>query len=412
MPRECAPRRLGIACLVVGAIAVLLALVLGGWLHGEAFPAVGLSSGVGDAILMSVVVAAVYLGCRVGLSDNQPEIDLAAEKVAARHKAVLEVAGELSQVPTFNDVIRGQLESVVSDSEKAAFSITDRLTAIDASVTQLDDVVANSSHRSERIAASSEERIDANQTLLVSMRQYIDKRIAESRLDQERVSSVVTEARSLKSLVKLIEGISSQTNLLALNAAIEAARAGDVGRGFAVVADEVRKLSGEAAEAVSKINKGISTVADSIESQFSDKLSVEQIEREEALLDHFASQLGQVGTDYAELATSHRQVLADIGGHCQQISSMFMEALAGVQFQDVVRQRVESVVDASRRLDEHCRDLADFLTKSDETQASYAPLSTHLEQIYSSYVMQSQRQSHQRAVGASSRSDGPKVELF
>ncbi|EPM81200.1 methyl-accepting chemotaxis protein, partial [Pseudomonas syringae pv. actinidiae ICMP 18804] len=46
------------------------------------------------------------------------------------------------------------------------------------------------------------------------------------------VSGLNERSSSIKSIVGLIQQISSQTNLLALNAAIEAARAGESGRGF------------------------------------------------------------------------------------------------------------------------------------------------------------------------------------
>jgi methyl-accepting chemotaxis protein len=71
------------------------------------------------------------------------------------------------------------------------------------------------------------------------------------------VTALTQRSSSIKSIVGLIQKISSQTNLLALNAAIEAARAGESGRGFAVVADEVRTLAQNVSTATDDISQNI-----------------------------------------------------------------------------------------------------------------------------------------------------------
>ncbi len=229
---------------------------------------------------------------------------------------------------------------------------------------------------------------------------------------------MVGEARSLTKLVDLIKSISGQTNLLALNAAIEAARAGEAGRGFAVVADEVRKLSGEADKAVGQINQGIQQVAMSIESQFKDKLAHSNIQAEREALISFSSQLNDLGRNYQEMTAHDAAVLAEVRDSSQSLSAMFMDALASVQFQDVTRQQIEQVINALERLDGHAVLLADRLAAFDDPNFEFRPLSAHLDEIYSSYVMNSQRDSHHSSLksgvtaGNANDTSGPKVELF
>ena len=67
------------------------------------------------------------------------------------------------------------------------------------------------------------------------------------------VKSLAHSAKTIGSVVEMIQTIASQTNLLALNATIEAARAGETGRGFAVVATEVKQLSARTARATDEI---------------------------------------------------------------------------------------------------------------------------------------------------------------
>lgn len=64
-------------------------------------------------------------------------------------------------------------------------------------------------------------------------------------------------AKSMGSIVDLINNITGQINLLALNATIESARAGEAGRGFAVVAAEVKNLANQAKQATDQIGTEI-----------------------------------------------------------------------------------------------------------------------------------------------------------
>jgi methyl-accepting chemotaxis protein len=326
-----------------------------------------------------------------------------------------QVAAELRQVRTYNDVVRKQLELVVAETEKAAFDITSRLQTIDEVVGQLNQFVTTTTNESNEFLAVSEQRLQNNRNLVTALERYIHERIGTAESDQKRVAQVVQEAQSLGGLVDLIKSISSQTNLLALNAAIEAARAGEAGRGFAVVADEVRKLSSAADTAVNQINRGIQDVAGSIKAQFQDKLEARNLEAERNGLESFAKQLRELGTSYQEVTQHETEVLTTIQQDNRKLTEMFMNALASVQFQDVTRQQLEQVGNALNRLDEHLVMLADRLDRMDDPSFRMKPLSDRLDQIYSTYVMNSQRQSHRAALGpgrASADDGGPKVELF
>ena len=69
-------------------------------------------------------------------------------------------------------------------------------------------------------------------------------------------------AKSMDSIVQLIQDIAGQITLLSLNATIEAARAGEAGKGFAVVATEVKSLATQTEEATNKILEEINDMQD------------------------------------------------------------------------------------------------------------------------------------------------------
>ncbi|MFN3884359.1 MAG: methyl-accepting chemotaxis protein [Rhodocyclaceae bacterium] len=416
-------RRASLISLLVGLAASFVVFFFNDWFHAAFLPGLGVSQPWGDALgtFLIVIVAfiaqrlfslALYRDWMLGMTKREAEIALRADSYV---EAAEQVSHELKQVGTFNDVVRGQLNTIVSETEKAAYDITSRLNDIDAVIGKLSRFVDSSTHETNELIAASEARIAQNRQLIERLDCYIAQRVSEAEADQQRIATVVAEARSLIKLVDLIKSISGQTNLLALNAAIEAARAGEAGRGFAVVADEVRKLSLETDKAVNQINQGIQAVASSIEQQFQDKLKSSNIEQERAALQEFSVQLNELGRNYQEMTQHDTAVLAEVRESSQKLSAMFMDALASVQFQDVTRQQIEHVIDALNRLDGHCALLAERLAAFDDPNFELRPLSAHLDEIYSSYVMGSQRDSHHQALndgGAGKEASGPKVELF
>jgi len=422
MPLHTLLRRSIIVFATVAAVAGLTVFLLNEWFHARFLPSVGLAQPFGDAIGTVLIVSVAYLGQRLvslaffrdhmyGFATSQEQLQHTSSNVSSVSD---EVVTELRAVPTFNDVLRGQLDSVIQQTELAAYQITERLQAIDGVVGNLNTFVATSSSESNQMAHDSEERIANNQKLIVEMRQYIENRIAEAAEDQARIAKVVGEARELEALTRLIKDIAAQTNLLALNAAIEAARAGEAGRGFSVVADEVRKLSAETEKAVIAINRGIQGVASTIETQLQEKLSANNLDREQAALSQFADQLTDLGHSYEEILLHQGRVIETVSASSQELAQMFMDALASVQFQDVTRQQIEQTSEALQRLDQHLDQLAERLVQAENPDFRYTPLSVHLEEIYSRYVMDQQRNTHNSSLhqSDSSTGGGSKVELF
>lgn len=422
-------KRSALVTAVVASGASVTVFVLHDWFHETFLPFLGVSARLGDAVGVVLILLVAFFGQRMvslaffrdqslGVVAEQRMNDEADQRVV---QVLSEVVTELRAVPTYNTVLRQQLHSVTEQTELAAYDISERLQAIDQVATELNDFVGRSHQESDQMVKVSESQIADNQRLIEGMREYIGARIDDTTGQKARVQLIVEEARSLQPLTNLIKDIASQTNLLALNAAIEAARAGESGRGFAVVADEVRKLSGETEKAVKLINDGIQSVAGTIETQLSDQLSAIHLEREQEALTQFADQLNGLGKSYIDLLSRQSEVIDTIKSSSERLASMFMDALASVQFQDVTRQQLEHTTESLDKLDEHLMALSERLELAESDDFVYVPLTERLDEIYGRYVMDSQRSTHDAAINHSEddapRSSQPagggqKVELF
>jgi methyl-accepting chemotaxis protein len=417
-------RQLSVA-LLSAAICGIGVFTLHGMLHGLLHSAFGVAENTADAagavliVLVSFMISSfasrsMFDDTIMGMSVKQ---NMLAQKISSEEGIIISAASDLGDLPALIKLLNEQLHHVTVETERSAMDIMLRLQAIDEIVGKLMNTVSDSARESEVMVQEGAVCVGSNVDLISSLDRYIQDRIAELDADQASISLVVQQAKSMSSLVDMIRGISSQTNLLALNAAIEAARAGEVGRGFAVVADEVRHLSSDTDVAVAKIQQGIHHVAQTIEDQFHGKLQRSGIEQQKQMLVQLAQHLETMGSNYEKLMSRDERMLAELGDTSHQLSAMFMDVLAGIQFQDVTRQQIELVQNALARLDTHVAQMVEMMRNKDFSSA--ASIKEHISQIYNGYVMSSQRDVHAAAlagaespVGHGSSAAPAKVELF
>jgi len=426
MPLDAAHIRLRqlIITLVTAAICGIGVYLFHAPFHQWNHEALGISEQLADTlgtiavvllsfIVNSMVSVAVFKDVSLGMRAVQDQLD---QKLSGDEGIINSAANDLGELPALTRLLNEQLHAITEETERSAYSIMERLQAIDGVINELMSTVTASAQEAEVMIQSGEKSIGSNVDLIANLNQYIQERMAESEADRESIAVVVQQAKSLSSLVDMVKNISSQTNLLALNAAIEAARAGEVGRGFAVVADEVRKLSGETDHAVSKIQEGIGNVAKTIEEQFRNKLEHSNIQQQKEVLENFTKHLDSMGSNYQNLMKRDEKTLAHLGSTSQTLSSMFMDVLASIQFQDVTRQQIEQVQKALTRLDEHVAQMVQMMRSKDFSNAP--SIREHIDQIYEGYVMEKQRDVHSSAMGGNVPAAGgasaamQKIELF
>lgn len=182
----------------------------------------------------------------------------------------------------------GEFGKLKSALENIRTSLTNTLSIIGASATQVDGGASQVSSGAHALATSATQQAATLEELNASIIQIADKasdnmdyvKVATQYSEQaeagilrgnehmkalsEEMNRITDSSNKIANITKTIEDIAFQTNILALNAAIEAARAGVAGKGFAVVADEVRNLAAKSAEAAQHTAKLIANSGETV----------------------------------------------------------------------------------------------------------------------------------------------------
>jgi len=398
--------RAGGSWKLAAAAVVIIAFAFGWGIYGGA----GLGAALDSALLAALIVAITAVACRrpgirLSLLDDEELVRELAERT--RHYSSRRERLEKFFISQhgLNRLTQSHLGDVITQSEAAANRIIRQSQEIDSSMGVMQRTIEALQGESESLASSSSEMIAKNEANISGLKGYIDKRRADVDEDYKSVLALASDARSMTGLVDLLKEISDQTNLLALNAAIEAARAGEHGRGFAIVADEVRKLSRHSEEAASKIGQAMIRMAEEIEKKFALKLNQDRNAGESKLLIELQSQLSSLGEGYRKLDRLNMQILEQVSESGSAVAGEVLELIAGVQFQDIIRQQIELVMKTIADSDRYMESLEGCMNHeklcTDECRIKHYGI----EDVHKNYVMEKQRSTHRAVSGdAASRS--------
>jgi methyl-accepting chemotaxis protein len=331
--------------------------------------------------------------------------------VAERRAAMRD---ELKDSRPYVDVMHDQIGDSLAESEREVVKVIEQIGILNEKANQQRQHIAQSIKSGRELTQSTHLRAENNKQIIAAIDMQLDAQTEEFRNNFDRIQGLSHEVRALTPLIKVITSIAQQTNLLALNAEIEAARAGNAGRGFSVVAYEVRKLAVLSTQAASDIAAKINSTCRRVDEEMAEaKESLEQHEASSAM-SQLVADLGQMQTEFASNGQLLLEVITEVDFNYAESVERLTQALGHIQFQDVMRQRMEHVQEALREMRDHLQHLSEKLADfgwRGEFDRNFTQL---LEAHKGKYRMASQTVTHLNVAGGENNQDHsrPAIELF
>jgi methyl-accepting chemotaxis protein len=319
------------------------------------------------------------------------------------------IAAALDRWAPLLSVVTAQIRDVVEHTERASMEMMGEAGAADEAAVRLtgltEELLRSAAQTAEQVTAA----VDGTIGVLDELAALVTAR-------DRAVHDLIGEIRSLSPLVDAITGIAQETTVLALNAKIEAARAGDSASGFTVVAEEVSHLADASAGAAGNISTGITRVTAlaerRLESESGARGGGDAAEIENRLRDIMSTQR-QMAESLVTSTTTTLDTASQVEQAAGALGTRTTAVLAAAQFQDIIRQSLESVTAALGQLGEQAGRIATVLRTCDVVDDP-AEFEDAIGDLQASYVSRRQRLIHAGTVGGSPSvsAEEPAVELF
>jgi len=404
--------------VALALLSNLLFLAFLSRIQGRAFIADWIRIVVALAVLKFVPLVIVewwnWTMARRAVSDMWAFGQLNFEEVSRELAARKAVETDIKDCKPYIDVMHEQIGDSLAESEREVVVVIEQIDTLNAKTSKQREHIARSVKSAGDLTENTQIRVENNREVIAAIATQLEAQTNEFKNNFERIRGLAGDVRALTPLIKVITSIAQQTSLLALNAEIEAARAGSAGRGFAVVANEVRKLAVLSTQAAADIAAKINATCKRVDEEMTHaRASLEQHAAGSAM-NHLSADLGEMQSEFCRNSRLLLEVIIEVDANYAESVARLSEALGHIQFQDVMRQRMEHVQVALVEMRDHLLRLAERPDRPGWDGLFDTTFKGLLESHLSSYKMASQTITHLAVAGGSSESDHsrPAIELF
>ena len=404
--------------VALALLSNLLFLAFLSRIQGRAFIADWIRIVVALAVLKFVPLVIVewwnWTMARRAVSDMWAFGQLNFEEVSRELAARKAVETDIKECKPYIDVMHEQIGDSLAESEREVVVVIEQIDTLNAKTSKQREHIARSVKSAGDLTENTQIRVENNREVIAAIATQLEAQTNEFKNNFERIRGLAGDVRALTPLIKVITSIAQQTSLLALNAEIEAARAGSAGRGFAVVANEVRKLAVLSTQAAADIAAKINATCKRVDEEMTHaRASLEQHAAGSAM-NHLSADLGEMQSEFCRNSRLLLEVITEVDANYAEGVARLSEALGHIQFQDVMRQRMEHVQVALVEMRDHLLRLAERPDRPGWDGLFDTTFKGLLESHLSSYKMASQTITHLAVAGGSSESDHsrPAIELF
>ena len=348
-----------------------------------------------------------------GASELSESDRLSSDQASPILKIYAFVATDIKNSKPYIDVMHEQIGGSLAESESEVLAAIESLNILNAQSSRQSSRIGDSI-RSGTNLTDVTRRVGQSQELIALVETHLQFQAHDLRHNIEAILGLGNEVAALKPLIAVITSIATQTNLLALNAEIEAAKVGQAGRGFAVVAGAVRALSKKTADATDNIANSINAAVDKTLKVGGDvKTTLENLSDGGEMRD-MVQQLAEIQQQFSNGTHLLLEALHGVETGHKEMEDRLLQVLGHMQFQDVMRQRMEHVQSALIEMRDHLQKLSAMPGDPAWTGQPDITFDQMLADNLNKYHMASQTATHLAVAGNGSDSfqEGPSIELF
>ncbi|WP_028841301.1 methyl-accepting chemotaxis protein [Thermodesulfobacterium hveragerdense] len=321
-----------------------------------------------------------------------------------------------AQRASFNDIFElfsRNIQETIKMTEEYIIEFVKKLESLYSNSKEQTELIKSSLSSGENLIKIIDRQIDYNRENIKNLDLVIEMRNRNLQENLNRIYKLREKMYQVTPVIDSIKNIAEQINILAINASIEAARAGVSGAGFSVIANEIRKLSNNTEKMVQEIQDKILSMIEEVDESYRYfKVRITKTEVLE-LVEKVRQNNQEMENDLSKIGGLMVTIINEINKQNEIIYSMVVELLGEVQFQDVIRQRLEKVCEALEELSKYNSELLRWVENCEE-KSKPVEIKVLLEKFKERYIMADQRRVHAEVFEGETviKKEAPQIELF